>query len=126
MTHLTLFVPPGPSHDPRPASLDGQRPREAHGRPQVLQPEAPGDPGLPFHAEEPGRLARGQRDIEGVERSRQAVAPGLDEGLLARPAAEERAPSLLARQTKELPLLARREVAPRDVLRVRHRALALD
>ncbi len=106
--------------------LDGQRPREIGSRPQVLQPETSSGFGFSKDAEQAGGLSRSQRDVECVERLRKPVAGHLDEGLLTRPAPEERRLPLVGPEAPQLSPFPRREVVQRDVLRSRQRALLLD
>jgi len=92
----------------------------------VKQAPALGRVRLALAAKQARRLARRQRDVEAVERDREAPADGLDHRLLARPALEETAGARGHGQRVQCGAFGRREEAPRDILRHRHHQLDVD
>src|SRR5438309_8975469 len=83
-------------------------------------------PGNVPDAEDPGWLARRERNIEVIERMVKALAERLDEGFLARPAIEE-AQRLVARGERAVNLiLAAGKETCRDVVGVGEHAYGFD
>src|SRR4051794_33064589 len=76
---------------------------------------------IALEGEHPRLVARGQGDVEGVERRGEAFADRLQISFLARPAVEERLFLEVRRQRTQHLALALREEALRDLLTVGHR-----
>src|SRR5262245_57444597 len=81
---------------------------------------------LPVGAERNGKSARSERDVEGGQRPREALAAGLEQSLLASPVSKERRVPLARGKEPQLRRFAHREVTACDVIRLGQRALLLD
>lgn len=106
--------------------LRRQSRRETRGQLEILKPEAAGRLRFAVDPDETRRLAGSKGHVEPVEGPAEPVAGGLDESLLPRPAAEERAGSLGLGHGPQVGALPGGEEPLGDRVRLRDRALPLD